>query len=177
MLAIRLARVGAKKQAAYRVVVMEKSRARDSRSVEILGHYNPRQNPTAIELKQERVDYWLSKGAQPSDRVSRLLKVYKERPVDFAATEAAKVTAAKLAAKNAPRKPAEAKPTAEAKPAAEQPAPEAKAAEPEAAAAEAAPAEATAEAAPATEAAPAEAAAEAAPAKESDSAEEPKSTS
>jgi small subunit ribosomal protein S16 len=49
MLAIRLARVGAKKQAAYRVVVMEKSRARDSRSVEILGHYNPRQNPTASE--------------------------------------------------------------------------------------------------------------------------------
>jgi small subunit ribosomal protein S16 len=84
MLAIRLARVGAKKQAAYRVVVMEKSRARDSRSVEIVGHYNPRNTPTFIELKQDRVDYWLGKGAQPSDRVSRLLKVYKERPAEAA---------------------------------------------------------------------------------------------
>jgi small subunit ribosomal protein S16 len=84
MLAIRLARVGAKKQAAYRVVVMEKSRARDSRSVEIVGHYNPRNTPTLIELKQDRVDYWLGQGAQPSDRVSRLLKVYKERPAEAA---------------------------------------------------------------------------------------------
>jgi small subunit ribosomal protein S16 len=145
MLAIRLARVGAKKQAAYRVVVMEKSRARDSRSVEILGHYNPRQNPTAIELKQERVDYWLSKGAQPSDRVSRLLKVYKERPADFAATEAAKVADAKKAP---PRKVT---PKAEPKAAAEQPAAEAKAAEPEAA-----PAAAAATETGSTEAAPAE---------------------
>jgi small subunit ribosomal protein S16 len=146
MLAIRLARVGAKKQAAYRVVVMEKSRARDSRSVEILGHYNPRQNPTAIELKQERVDYWLSKGAQPSDRVSRLLKVYKERPADFAATEAAKVADSKKAP---PRKVT---PKAEPKAAAEQPAAEAKAAEPEAAPAAAAATETgSAEAAPAEE--------------------------
>lgn len=144
MLAIRLARVGAKKQAAYRVVVMEKSRARDSRSVEILGHYNPRQNPTAIELKQERVEYWLSKGAQPSDRVSRLLKVYKERPADFAATEAAKVADAKKAP---PRKVT---PKAEPKAPAEQPPAEAKAAEPEAAPAAAA-ATASPEAAPAEE--------------------------
>ncbi|MEX2302178.1 MAG: 30S ribosomal protein S16 [Bryobacterales bacterium] len=162
MLAIRLARVGAKKQAAYRVVVMEKSRARDSRSVEILGHYNPRQNPTAIELKQERVDYWLSKGAQPSDRVSRLIKVYKERPADFAAAEAAKVADAKKAP---PRKVT---PKAEPKAAAEQPVAEAKAAEPEAAPAAAA----------ATETGSAEAApAEAAPAEEPASGDESKSAS
>jgi small subunit ribosomal protein S16 len=148
MLAIRLARIGAKKQAAYRVVVMEKSRARDSRSVEIVGHYNPRQNPTAIELKQERVDYWLSKGAQPSDRVVRLIKVYKERPADFAATEAVKVADSKKAP---PRKVT---PKAEPKAAAEQPAAEAKAAEPEAA-----PAAAAATETGSAEPAPAEAAA------------------
>jgi small subunit ribosomal protein S16 len=164
MLAIRLARIGAKKQAAYRVVVMEKSRARDSRSVEIVGHYNPRQNPTAIELKQERVDYWLSKGAQPSDRVVRLIKVYKERPADFAATEAVKVADSKKAPprKVTPKAAAEPKPAAE--PAPEQTAPEAKAAEPEAA--------------PAAAAAPAEAVpAEAVPAEEPASGDESKSTS
>ena len=85
MLAIRLARIGAKKQAAYRVVVMEKSRPRNGRSVEIVGHYNPRNTPTLIELKQDRVEYWLGQGAQPTDRVSRLLKVYKERPAEIAA--------------------------------------------------------------------------------------------
>jgi len=98
MLAIRLARIGAKKQAAYRVVVMEKSRPRNSRSVEIVGHYNPRNTPTLIELKQERVEYWLSQGAQPSDRVSRLLKVYKERPVQTAEEKAEERKAAKKAA-------------------------------------------------------------------------------
>lgn len=159
MLAIRLARVGAKKQAAFRVVVMEKSRARNSRSVEIVGHYNPRANPTAIDLKQERVDYWISKGAQPSDRVSRLIKVYKERPADFAAVEAAKAAEAKPAAKKAAPKPA-----AEAKPAAEESAAEAKAAKPEAAEPEAA-------------AAPEPAPAEAAPAAEAASGDEAKSTS
>ncbi len=108
MLAIRLARVGAKKQAAYRVVVMEKSRARDSRSVEILGHYNPRETPTLIELKQDRVDYWLGKGAQPSDRVHRLIKVYKDRPAEPAGEAAAekkpagKTQAAAPAAAEAP---------------------------------------------------------------------------
>jgi small subunit ribosomal protein S16 len=100
MLAIRLARVGAKKQAAYRVVVMEKSRARNSRSVEILGHYNPRDIPTLIDLKQDRIEYWLGQGAQPSERVSRLLKVYKERPVEPVAEKPAATKSA------APEKPA-----------------------------------------------------------------------
>ena len=168
MLAIRLARVGAKKQAAYRVVVMEKSRARDSRSVEIVGHYNPRQNPTAIELKQERVDYWLSKGAQPSDRVSRLLKVYKERPADFAATEATKAAEAKLESRNAASKAA-----AESRAAAAEKAAAAKAAEATAAEPVAAPAAAGAAEASAAETG----AAEAAPAAESASGDEAKSTS
>ena len=74
MLMIRLARVGARKQPYYRIVVIEKERARDSRSLEVVGTYNPRTDPPSVELKRERVDYWVSKGAQVSDTVSRLLK-------------------------------------------------------------------------------------------------------
>jgi small subunit ribosomal protein S16 len=74
MLAIRLARFGAKKKPAYRVVVIEKHRARDSRAVEVVGFYNPVANPAQIQLNRERIQHWISKGAQPSDTVNRLLK-------------------------------------------------------------------------------------------------------
>ena len=74
MLAIRLARFGAKKKPTYRVVVIEKERARNSRSVEIVGHYNPVAKPAQVDLNHERIQYWLKNGAQPSDTVSRLLK-------------------------------------------------------------------------------------------------------
>jgi small subunit ribosomal protein S16 len=70
---IRLARTGARKQPHYRVVVIEKDRARNGRSVEVVGTYNPRTTPTGIDLKRERIDYWVSKGAQLSDRVSKLM--------------------------------------------------------------------------------------------------------
>jgi small subunit ribosomal protein S16 len=70
---IRLARIGARKQPYYRVVVIEKERARNGRSVEIVGTYNPRTNPATIDLKRERIDFWVSKGAQLSETVSRLL--------------------------------------------------------------------------------------------------------
>jgi small subunit ribosomal protein S16 len=70
---IRLSRRGAKKQPHYRVVVIEKDRARDGRSVEVVGTYNPRTNPASIELKRERIEYWRSKGAQLSERVALLL--------------------------------------------------------------------------------------------------------
>lgn len=73
MLMIRLSRRGARKQPYYRVVVIEKERARDGRSVEVVGTYNPRTNPASVELKRERIDYWVSKGAQLSDTVGRLL--------------------------------------------------------------------------------------------------------
>ena len=73
MLMIRLARVGARKQPHYRVVVIEKARARNGRPVEVVGTYNPRTNPASVELKRERIDYWVSKGAQLSDRVCKLL--------------------------------------------------------------------------------------------------------
>jgi small subunit ribosomal protein S16 len=70
---IRLARVGARKQPYYRVVVIEKDRARNGRSVEVVGTYNPRTSPASVELKLERIEYWKGKGAQPSDRVAKLL--------------------------------------------------------------------------------------------------------
>ena len=73
MLMIRLARTGARKQPHYRVVVIEKERARNGRPVEIVGTYNPRTNPASVELKRERVDYWVSKGARMSDRVRKIV--------------------------------------------------------------------------------------------------------
>lgn len=74
MLAIRLARFGAKKKPTYRVVVIDKERARNSRSLEVVGHYNPIAKPAQVDLKHERIDYWIKNGAQPSDTVTRLLK-------------------------------------------------------------------------------------------------------
>ena len=72
MLMIRLARVGARKQPYYRVVVIEKERARNGRSVEVVGTYNPRTSPASVDLKRDRIEYWTSKGALMSDRVQKL---------------------------------------------------------------------------------------------------------
>lgn len=71
---IRLARMGARKQPYYRVVVIEKERARNGRSVEVVGTYNPRTSPASLELKRDRIQYWVSKGAQLSDRVRKLVE-------------------------------------------------------------------------------------------------------
>lgn len=73
MLMIRMARIGARKQPYYRVVVIDKERARNGRSVEVVGLYNPRTNPATVDFKRDRIDYWVSKGAQLSDTVKRLL--------------------------------------------------------------------------------------------------------
>lgn len=74
MLAIRLARFGAKKKPTYRVVVIDKERARDSRAVEVVGFYNPVAQPSQVQLNHERINHWIKSGAQPSDTVARLLK-------------------------------------------------------------------------------------------------------
>lgn len=74
MLRIRMARFGAKKKPSYRVVVIEKWRARDSRCVEVVGHYNPVASPAVVELKHDRIAHWVKSGAQTSDTVARLLK-------------------------------------------------------------------------------------------------------
>jgi small subunit ribosomal protein S16 len=75
VLVIRLTRIGARKKPRYRVVVMEKERARDGRPVETVGFYNPMTQPSTVTLKRERIDYWVGKGAQPSDTVRGLLKL------------------------------------------------------------------------------------------------------
>src|ERR1700742_627121 len=74
---IRLARVGATKKPYYRVVVIEKDRARNGRSIEVVGTYNPRTNPATVDLKHERIEYWTSNGAQLSERVGKLLKKHQ----------------------------------------------------------------------------------------------------
>jgi small subunit ribosomal protein S16 len=74
MLMIRLARFGTKKRPTYRVVVIEKERARDSRAIEIVGQYNPVAQPAQVNLKHDRIAHWMKNGAQPSDTVARLLK-------------------------------------------------------------------------------------------------------
>ena len=74
MLMIRLARFGAKKKPSYRVVVIDKDKARNSSAVEVVGYYNPVTKPATVNLKHDRVAHWLSVGAQPSDTVARLLK-------------------------------------------------------------------------------------------------------
>jgi small subunit ribosomal protein S16 len=71
---IRLARVGSKKNPIYRVVVADARSPRDGRFIEIVGRYNPQTDPSTIELDEAKVQDWLSKGAQPSDAVARLLK-------------------------------------------------------------------------------------------------------
>ena len=70
---IRLSRRGAPKKPQYRIVVIEKDRARDGRSVEVVGTYNPRTNPATVLLKRDRIEYWMGKGAQLSPRVGKLL--------------------------------------------------------------------------------------------------------
>ncbi len=72
---IRLTRVGATKQPAYRVVVADSRSARDSRSIETIGHYNPRTDPIELAIDAEKARAWLAKGARPSDTVARLLRV------------------------------------------------------------------------------------------------------
>jgi small subunit ribosomal protein S16 len=74
MLKIRLARVGKKKQPSYRVVVAESHFPRDGRFVEIVGIYNPRTEPTTFQVDADKVRGWLNKGAQPTERVQKLLK-------------------------------------------------------------------------------------------------------
>lgn len=67
-------RTGAKKRASYRIVVKEKQSKRDGAYLENVGTYDPTRNPAEIKIKMERVQYWLSKGAQPTDTVSQLIR-------------------------------------------------------------------------------------------------------
>jgi small subunit ribosomal protein S16 len=89
MLMIRLARFGAKKKPFYRVVVIEKERARNGRHLEVVGHYNPLTTPAQVLLKHDRLEYWTKNGAQMSDTVKRLAEKNPAPVVETPAAPAA----------------------------------------------------------------------------------------
>lgn len=77
MLIIRFARFGRKNRPSFRIVVQEKQRAPSSNVLETIGHYNPLTNPATFEVKAERVQHWISKGAQVSNSLHNLLVEHK----------------------------------------------------------------------------------------------------
>ena len=72
---LRLTRVGKTKQPHYRIVATDSRSPRDGRYIEIIGQYNPRQEPSVVNLDAEKAQKWLSKGAQPTERVAKLLTI------------------------------------------------------------------------------------------------------
>ena len=174
MVKIRLARGGAKKNPFYSIVATDSRKRRDSGYIERIGYFNPvaRGQEVRLQLEEDRLSYWISQGAQISDRVKQLVKEYKDPSIreKQLAMQAAKADekAKKIAAEEKAKADLEAKEAAEA--AAQEAAAEEAAAE-EAAAEEAAAAEAPAEEAPAEEA-PAEATAEEAAEKPAEEPEE-----
>ena len=86
---IRLARFGARKQPYYRIVVIEKDLARNGRSIEVVGTYNPRTSPMSVDLKHERIAYWRGVGAQMSTTVEKLVTKNPAAPAPAAEPVAA----------------------------------------------------------------------------------------
>ncbi len=86
---IRLTRVGSKKNPIYRVVVADSRSPRDGRFIEVLGQYNPREEPSLVNVDNDKVVKWLQQGAQPTERVAKLLEV-SGAAEQFAASKAAK---------------------------------------------------------------------------------------
>ncbi|WP_455200253.1 30S ribosomal protein S16 [Kaarinaea lacus] len=80
MVTIRLSRGGAKKRPFYNIVVQDSRKARDGRYIERVGFYNPSavENEEGLRINQERVDYWVGKGAQLSERVASIIKSQKQ---------------------------------------------------------------------------------------------------
>jgi len=85
MIMIRLARFGAKKKPFYRIVVIEKERARNGRNLEVVGQYNPVTNPAQVVLKHDRIEHWTKNGACLSDTVKRLVEKNPKPAVEPAA--------------------------------------------------------------------------------------------
>lgn len=137
---IRLARHGAKKAPYYRVVIADERSRRDGRFIEIVGRYNPRTEPSTVELDLEKIDAWIAKGAQATEAASKLIAIARgEKSAPVEETKVSKKAAQKAIDEAAAAEKAAADAAA------------AKAAEAEAAAAAAAEAEAAAAAAPAEE--------------------------
>jgi len=78
MVKVRLTRLGSKKNPFYRIIATHSRTPRDGRFLEILGYYDPVKSPAVLHVKQERVDYWVSVGAQLSDTVASLLRRHKK---------------------------------------------------------------------------------------------------
>jgi small subunit ribosomal protein S16 len=96
---IRLARHGAKKAPFYRVVVADGRARRDGRFIEVVGRYNPRTNPSTVEVDVEKVDAWIAKGAQPTEAVAKLIAIARgEKAAPVAEAKVSKKAAAKVAA-------------------------------------------------------------------------------
>ena len=120
MVVIRLARHGAHKAPFYRIVVADQRKRRDGRIIEQVGTYDPKGDPSIINLDVEKVDEWISKGAQPSETVAKLIATVKGEPLpakiqaraDLKAAE--KAAAEKAAAEAAAKKAAEEAAAAEA---------------------------------------------------------------
>jgi small subunit ribosomal protein S16 len=72
---LRLTRIGKKKQPQYRIVVADSRSPRDGRFIEILGHYDPRQDPSVLTVDNDKAVKWMSEGAQPTERVAKLLQI------------------------------------------------------------------------------------------------------
>ncbi len=75
MVKIRLARVGSKKNAIYRVVVADVRSPRDGRNIETIGRYNPQTDPSIVEIDLDKANGWIDKGAQPTPAVKKLIKI------------------------------------------------------------------------------------------------------
>lgn len=118
---IRLTRVGATKRPAYRVIAIDKRRSRDGRALEILGYYDPLTEPATVHLDTAKIQAWMSKGAQPSDTVVKLMR--QSERVATPGAEAEKPKRATRAAKPKPSKKAAAKAAAAAEAPAEAEAP------------------------------------------------------
>tara|TARA_B100000427_G_scaffold287467_1_gene262082 strand:+ start:8762 stop:9082 length:321 start_codon:yes stop_codon:yes gene_type:complete len=90
---IRLKRFGKKKKPIYRIVVADQKNPRDGKTIEDIGQYNPTQDPVAVTVKEDRVNYWISVGAQPTETVKRLLTglgLMKAKPLQSSNQKVAK---------------------------------------------------------------------------------------
>ena len=84
---LRLMRMGKTKQPTYRVVAADSRAPRNGRFIEILGHYDPRQEPSVVKIDVAKADEWISKGAQPTERVAKLLDTARSQPAPADAAE------------------------------------------------------------------------------------------
>lgn len=89
---LRLTRVGKKKQPQYRIVAADTRSPRDGRFIEILGHYDPRSNPSKLKLNREKIDKWLADGALPSERVAKLIEIDANTPAEDTSGDEAPTT-------------------------------------------------------------------------------------